>query len=43
MPHALLEFALGPPPRGRRDAKYGILYQIINWFGLWMRFKGPLN
>jgi hypothetical protein len=41
--HGLLEFALGPPPRGRCDAKYGIPCQINNWFGLWRTVEGPLD
>ena len=36
--HGMPKFALGPHPRGRPDAIFGIPCQ---WYGLWMRVKGP--
>ena len=36
--HDLLEFALGPPPRGRLDKNSS---GPCWWYNLWMRIKGP--
>ena len=41
--HAVPEFALSPPPRGRPDANSCRPCQLNNWCGLWMRVKDPHN
>ena len=43
MVHGLLEFASYPPPRGRPNANSCIPFKVNNWYGLWMRVKGPYN
>lgn len=40
MIHGVLEFVSSPPTRGRLDIDYGKPHQ---WFGRWMRIKGPRN
>ena len=41
--HGLLEFASGPPPRGRPNANFDKPCQLNNWSGLWMRVDGSHN
>ena len=41
--HDMQEFVSSPPPKSRLDADYYKPCQLNNWYGIWMRVKGPHN